>query len=87
MKLSELAVGPHGHLLSALLSVARWESTVSAGDEVEIAHGALQGFQGTVVEVLPSQERIKLLVEFLGNQQVLETDLFSLLLPNKPIPE
>jgi len=63
------------------------EPTVSEGDEVEIAHGAMRGFQGIVVEVLPSQERIKLLVEFLGNQQVLETDLFSLLLPNKPIPE
>lgn len=63
------------------------EPAVSVGDEVEIAHGAFQGFQGTVVEVLPAQERVKLLTEFLGNRQVVETDLLSLLLPNKPIPE
>jgi len=63
------------------------EPAVNEGDEVEIAHGAFQGFQGTVIEVLPAQERVKLLTEFLGNQQIVETDLLSLLLPNKPIPE
>lgn len=61
--------------------------TVNQGDEVELAHGALQGFQGKVVEVLPAQERVKVLVEFLGNHQVVETDLFSLILPDKPLPE
>ncbi|MBT8045500.1 MAG: hypothetical protein KJO79_11165 [Verrucomicrobiae bacterium] len=63
------------------------EPTINEGDEVEIAHGALQGVQGQVVEVLPAHERVKLLVEFLGNQQIVETDLFSLLLPNRPSPE
>ena len=63
------------------------EPTINEGDEVEIAHGSMQGFQGTVVEVLPSHERVRLLIEFLGDQHVVETDLFSLLLPNKPIPE
>ncbi len=61
--------------------------TVKEGDEVEFAHGALQGFQGKVIEVLPAAERVKLLIEFLGDTQVVETDLFSLLLPNKPLPE
>jgi len=63
------------------------EPTVSEGDEVEIAHGAFQGFQGTVIEVMPALERVKLLTEFLGNRHVVETDLLSLLLPNKPVPE
>lgn len=63
------------------------EPTVKKGDEVEIAHGALQGFQGEVVEVLPSHERVRLLIEFLGDTQVVEADLFSLLLPNKPLPD
>ena len=63
------------------------EPSVNEGDEVEIAHGAFQGFQGTVIEVMPAQERVKLLTEFLGNRQVVETDLLSLLLPNKPVPE
>lgn len=63
------------------------QPTVQEGDEVEVAHGALQGFQGQVVELLPATERVRILVEFLGNKQVVETDLFSLILPNKPIPE
>jgi len=61
--------------------------TVQKGDEVEFAHGAFQGIPGKVVEVLPSNERVKLLIEFLGNTQIVEADLFSLLLPNKPLPE
>ena len=60
--------------------------TVSKGDEVEVAHGALQGFQGQVVDVLPALERVKILVEFLGNDHLVEIDLFSLILQNKPIP-
>lgn len=60
---------------------------VQEGDEVEIAHGAMQGIQGKVIEVLPAGERVKLLIDFLGNTQVVDADLFSLLLPNKPIPD
>jgi len=63
------------------------QPTVKEGDEVEIAHGAMQGLQGKVIEVLPSSERVKLLIEFLGSDHVVDADLFSLLLPNKPIPE
>ena len=63
------------------------QPTINEGDEVEIAHGALQGFQGRVVEVLPAHERVKILIEFLGNTQVVDADLFSLILPSKPIPE
>lgn len=63
------------------------QPTVKEGDEVEVAHGALQGFKGRVVEILPAVERVSILVEFLGDKQVIETDLFSLLLPSKPLPE
>ena len=63
------------------------QPTVNKGDEVEVAHGALQGFQGEVVDILPALERVKILVEFLGNSQVVEIDLFSLILQNRPIPE
>lgn len=63
------------------------QPTVKEGDEVEIAHGAMSGIQGQVIEVLPSSERVKLLIEFLGSDHVVDADLFSLLLPNKPLPE
>ena len=59
---------------------------ITEGEEVELAHGPLGGICATVVEVLPARERVKVLLEFLGREQVIEVDLFSLLLPRKPLP-
>lgn len=63
------------------------QPTVKIDDEVEIAHGAMQGITGKVVELLPANERVKILIEFLGNPLLVDTDIFALLLPNKPLPE
>ncbi|MBB5350790.1 transcriptional antiterminator RfaH [Haloferula luteola] len=59
---------------------------IAADDEVEVAHGPLGGFHGRVVEVLPGRERVRVLMDFLGQPQVVEVDLFSLLLPSRPHP-
>lgn len=59
---------------------------IEKGEEVEIASGPLGGFRGEVVAILPGRERVKVLLEFLGQPQVVEVDLFSLLLPRKPLP-
>ena len=59
---------------------------IAEGEEVELAHGPLGGVKATVVEVLPARERVRVLLEFLGREQVVEVDLFSLLLPRKPLP-
>jgi len=59
---------------------------IQAGDEVEIAHGPLQGMQGTIVSVAPATERVKILLEFLGHTHAVDVDLFSLLLPRRPTP-
>ena len=59
---------------------------LAEGEDVELAHGPLGGVRATVVEVLPARERVKVLLEFLGREQVVEVDLFSLLLPRKPLP-
>jgi transcriptional antiterminator RfaH len=59
---------------------------IEAGDEVEIAHGPLQGMRGTIVSVAPAAERVKILLEFLGQPQAVDVDLFSILLPRRPIP-
>lgn len=58
--------------------------TIELGDEVTIAHGPLQGMQGTVVSVPSATERVKILLEFLGKPHAVEMDLFSLLLPRRP---
>jgi transcriptional antiterminator RfaH len=59
---------------------------LESGEEVEIASGPLGGFQGKVVSILPGKERVKVLLDFLGQPQIVEVDLFSLLLPRKPLP-
>jgi len=67
--------------------VIEFKPTVDEGDEVEISEGPFQGVKGVVTEPLPAQERVKILIEFLGQEQVVEVDLFSLLLPKRPRPE
>lgn len=59
---------------------------VTVGDEVEIAHGPFQGMKGRIQSVVPAAERVKVLLEFLGQTQPVDLDLFSILLPGKPIP-
>ncbi len=56
------------------------------GDEVEIAHGPFQGMKGTIQSITPAKERVNILLEFLGQTQPISLDLFSILLPNKPVP-
>ncbi len=58
--------------------------TIEIGDEVEIANGPLRGMSGTIVEVASATERVKVLLEFLGEEQAVDLDLFSLILPKRP---
>ena len=57
---------------------------VEIGDEVELGDGPFQGIQGVVQEPLAAQDRVNILIEFLGNEQIVEVDLFSLILPKRP---
>lgn len=59
---------------------------IENGEEVEVANGPLAGMSGVVVEIAPAAERVKILLEFLGQPQVVDIDLFSILLPRKPLP-
>jgi transcriptional antiterminator RfaH len=59
---------------------------IEIGDEVEVAHGPFQGMQGTVVAIPNATERVKILIEFLGNPQAVDMDIFSILLPRRPVP-
>ena len=53
------------------------------GDQVELADGPLRGMTGTVLEVRPAEERVRIFIEFLGQAQPVDVDLYSLLLPRK----
>lgn len=47
---------------------------LQAGDSVEISLGALSGLQAVVKRVLPTRQRVAVLLEFLGQQTTLELD-------------
>lgn len=57
---------------------------VEEGEIYEIADGPLKGVEGQVVELLPSKERVTLLMDMLGNEQLVEIDIFSLVIPERP---
>jgi transcriptional antiterminator RfaH len=59
--------------------------SIQPGDEVEIAHGPMQGMHGLIIAVPSARERVKILLEFLGRSQTIDVDLFSLLLPRRPM--
>jgi transcriptional antiterminator RfaH len=59
---------------------------IEIGDQVEVAHGPLQGMAGTILSISPAAERVKILLEFLGQPQAIDLDLFSILLPRRPVP-
>ena len=42
------------------------------GEEVEIAEGAMRGLRAVVARVLPSRDRIAVLMDFLGRQSTIE---------------
>jgi transcriptional antiterminator RfaH len=49
------------------------------GERVKLAEGALAGWEGVITEVLPGNERVRLLLEFLGRETVAEARVENLL--------
>lgn len=62
------------------------DTVIQVGEEVEVAVGPFQGMRGHVVAVAPAAERVKVLLEFLGQPNAVDLDLFSILLPRRPSP-
>ena len=61
----------HGHIETMTTT-----PTIVIGDEVKVAEGPLRGMNGLVLEVCPAKDRVKVLLEFLGESQAVELDLF-----------
>jgi transcriptional antiterminator RfaH len=49
------------------------------GSSVTIARGTLAGSEAVITEVLPAKERVRLLLNFLGRETVVEADMDTLL--------
>lgn len=55
------------------------EHKLGVGDEVEVLDGAFRGVGGVILEVRPSEERVHVLLEFLGESRPVEVDIFALM--------
>lgn len=55
------------------------ERKLGVGDEVEMVDGAFRGVGGVILEVLPSKERVRVLLELMGESRPVEIDVFALL--------
>ncbi len=67
--------------------IIQFAPRVEKGDEIEVSDGPFKGLTGVVEEPLSADERVKVLIEFLGQEQVVDLDLYSLLLPKRPSPK
>ncbi len=63
------------------------ETTVQAGDAVDIVEGPMRGTQAVVTQVLPGKERVRILLEFIGGLQEIEVPLLSLITGRDPRQE
>jgi transcriptional antiterminator RfaH len=55
------------------------EPSVKVGEQVEIADGAFAGFQGIVTRVMPAQQRVAVLLDFLGRQSTVELTMSGII--------
>ena len=53
-------------------------------ERVQISGGALHGLSAVVTQVMPAKERVKVLLEFLGRQTVVEVDAAALVPESGP---
>ena len=47
-------------------------ATLQTGDEIHIAAGVFSGLQGIITRVMPAQDRVAVLLDFLGRQTTVE---------------
>jgi len=55
------------------------ERKLGIGDEIEMVDGAFRGVEGVILEVIPSAERVKVLLDLMGELRPVEIDIYSLL--------
>jgi transcription antitermination factor NusG len=54
-------------------------TTISIGDEVQLLKGPFSGIHALVTQVLPAQERVKVLLEILGMEREVEVEVAGVL--------
>src|SRR6267378_4461135 len=59
--------------------LATIDPEIKVGQEVQIAHGPLQGLEALVTQLLPASERVRVLLEFLGRSVQMEVSKTTLI--------
>lgn len=59
--------------------VITFDPDIEVGQEVQIAHGPLQGLEVLVTQLLPASERVRVLLEFLGRSVQVEVSKKTLI--------
>lgn len=59
---------------------------VSVGDSVRIVEGPLRDVTALVLRVMPAQQRVRALLEFLGRSTMLEVDFVNIVIENRVRP-
>ena len=63
------------------------EDRLFPGAEVAVAEGAFRGFQAVVLRVLPSKQRVQILLDILGRQTLVELDRCAVTLENQAVAD
>ncbi len=63
-----------------VVTVAR---SIAEGDSVTVIEGPLRGQEGVVTQVLPTRERVKVLLDFLGGATEIEVSLTTVFMPSE----
>lgn len=63
------------------------EDRLYPGAEVSVAYGAFQGFQAIVLRMLPSRQRVQILLEILGRQTLVEVERQAVTLENRSVAD
>ena len=57
---------------------------VNVGDTVELTEGPMRGFSGLVESMLTGEDRVRILLDFLGRQTFVEMDVHQLINDQEP---
>ena len=77
--IEDLRAGITGELVEAP------DLSIEPGAQIEFVSGSLKGLDGKVLAQLPAQDRIRVLIDFLGNEMAVDVDPNDVLLASKKV--
>jgi transcription antitermination factor NusG len=66
------------------IDICEVEVGVKVGDTVELTEGPMRGLKGIVNALLSGADRVRILLEFLGQENAVEVPMSKILTEHKP---